>query len=125
MAKVQCVSSVRKISFELSDEQKEFQEVARKFTREEIIPNASKYDKTGEYPWDLIKKAHAIGLLNNHIPQSVGGMGLDILTGCIIAEEMAYGCTGIKTALEASGLGVSSPLLYRKTKIREKKTTND
>lgn len=31
---------------------------------------------------------------------------LSILTGCIIAEELAYGCTGIKTAMEASGLGV-------------------
>lgn len=107
MAKVQCANSVRSISFELSDEQKEFQDVARKFTREEIIPVAAQYDKTGEYPWEIVKKAHAVGLLNGHIPQAVGGMGLDILTGCIIAEELAYGCTGMKTALEASGLGVS------------------
>lgn len=105
LTKVQCKNSVRCISFELSDEQKEFQDVARKFTREKIVPNAPHYDKTGEYPWDIIKKAHAVGLLNGHIPQEVGGMGLDVLTGCIIAEELAYGCTGIKTALEASGLG--------------------
>lgn len=107
MAKVQCANAVRNISFEFSDEQKEFQDVARKFTKEEIIPVAPKYDKTGEYPWELIKKAHAVGLLNGHIPQSVGGMALDVLTGCIIAEELAYGCTGVKTALEGSGLGVS------------------
>jgi len=105
LTKVQCATSVRNISLDLTDEQKEFQEVARKFTREEIIPNAPKYDKSGEYPWDIIKKAHAVGLLNSHIPQSVGGMGLDVLTGCVIAEELAYGCTGIKTALEGSGLG--------------------
>lgn len=98
---------MRSISFDLSEEQKEFQDVARKFTRDEIIPNAAKHDLSGEYPWDIIKKAHSIGLLNGHIPTSVGGMGLDVLTGCIIAEELAYGCTGIKTALEASGLGVS------------------
>lgn len=106
LTKVQCANTVRNISLDLSDEQKEFQEVARKFTREEIIPNAPKHDQTGEYPWDIIKKAHAVGLLNSHIPQSVGGMGLDVLTGCVIAEELAYGCTGIKTALEGSGLGV-------------------
>lgn len=98
---------MRSISFELSDEQKEFQDVARKFTRDEIIPVAAQFDKTGEYPWEIVKKAHSVGLLNGHIPQEVGGMGLDILTGCIIAEELAYGCTGMKTALEASGLGVS------------------
>lgn len=94
--------------FDLSDEQKEFQEVARKFTREEIIPVAPKYDKSGEYPWEIVKKAHSIGLLNSHIPAEVGGLDLSILTGCIIAEEFAYGCTGVKTALEGSGLGVSS-----------------
>lgn len=113
LTKVQCATSVRSISFELSDEQKEFQDVARKFTREEIIPVAAKYDKSGEYPWDIIKKAHAIGLLNGHIPQEVGGLGLDVLTGCIIAEELAYGCTGMKTALEGSGLGVSCNYLLK------------
>lgn len=91
----------------MTEDQKQFQEVARKFTRDEVIPVAAQYDKSGEYPWDVVKKAHSIGLLNSHIPSDVGGMGLDILTGCIIAEELAYGCTGMKTALEASGLGVS------------------
>lgn len=111
LAKVQSVNTVRNISFDLSDEQKEFQDVARKFTREEIIPNAPKYDKTGEYPWEIIKKAHTVGLLNGHIPQEFGGLELDVLTGCIIAEELAYGCTGVKTALEGSGLGVSTVIM--------------
>lgn len=62
-------------------------------------------DRTGEYPWEIIKKAHAQGLLNAHIPEAVGGLNLSILTGCIMAEEVAYGCTGVKTAMEASGLG--------------------
>lgn len=98
---------MRSISFELSDEQKEFQDVARKFTREEIIPVAAKYDQSGEYPWDIVKKAHAIGLLNKHIPKAIGGLELDILTGCIITEELAYGCNGIRTALNGSALAVS------------------
>lgn len=83
------------------------QDMARKFTREEIIPVAAKHDQTGEYPWDIVKKAWSLGLMNNHIPQEFGGLGLDNFTTCLIAEEMAYGCTGIMTALEASSLGVS------------------
>lgn len=94
-------------SFGLNDEQLEMQEVARKFAREEIIPVAAELDRTGAYPWDIIKKSWALGLLNGHIPAHVGGMDLSILTGCVIAEELAYGCTGVKTAMEASGLGVS------------------
>lgn len=33
-------------------------------------------------------------------------MGNSVFDGCLIAEELGYGCTGIMTALEASGLGV-------------------
>lgn len=36
-----------------------------------------------------------------------GGLDMGVFDGCLIGEELAYGCTGIKTALEASGLGVS------------------
>lgn len=45
--------------------------------------------------------------MNNHIPAELGGLELDVFTTCLTAEELAYGCTGIMTALEASGLGVS------------------
>lgn len=94
-------------SFGLNEEQIEFQNVARKFVKDEIIPVAAELDRTGAYPWDIIKKAHATGLMNGHIPESVGGLDMSILTGCVVAEELAYGCTGVKTAMEASGLGVS------------------
>lgn len=36
-----------------------------------------------------------------------GGLDLGVFDGCMVAEELAYGCTGIMTAMEASGLGVS------------------
>lgn len=94
-------------SFGLTEEQRQIQEMARKFTLEEIIPVAAHHDRTGEYPWDIIKKAWSLGLMNNHIPQEFGGLGLNNFTNCLIAEEIAYGCTGIMTAMEASGLGVS------------------
>lgn len=38
---------------------------------------------------------------------STGGMNMGVFEGCLVAEELAYGCTGIMTAMEASGLGVS------------------
>lgn len=36
-----------------------------------------------------------------------GGMGLSIFDSCLITEELAYGCTGVQTAIEANSLGVS------------------
>lgn len=56
----------------LNDTQREFQDVARKFAREEVIPVAAQYDKTGEYPWPLFKKAWSLGLINGHIPAYLG-----------------------------------------------------
>lgn len=106
--------------FSLSDEQKEMEEVAKKFAREEIIPVAAHHDKTGEYPWDIIKKAWSLGLINGHIPQELGGMGLDVLTTCVVAEQIAYGCTGIMTAMEASTLG-QTPVLISGNMEQKKK----
>lgn len=52
--------------------QREMQELARKFTKEEIIPVAAEYDRSGKYPWDIVKKAWSLGLLNKHIPEYCG-----------------------------------------------------
>uniref|UniRef100_A0A2K5ERI6 Medium-chain specific acyl-CoA dehydrogenase, mitochondrial n=1 Tax=Aotus nancymaae TaxID=37293 RepID=A0A2K5ERI6_AOTNA len=92
-------------SFELTEQQKEFQATARKFAREEIIPVAAEYDKTGEYPVPLIRRAWELGLINTHIPENCGGLGLGTFDACLITEELAYGCTGIQTAIEANSLG--------------------
>lgn len=66
------VSSSHFFPLALNETQSEFQELARKFAREEIIPVAAEYDKTGKYPWDVIKKAWSLGLMNGHIPQEYG-----------------------------------------------------
>jgi len=98
------------ISFELSDDQRALQDLARKFAKEHMIPNAEHHDRTGEFPVEVTKKAWELGLMNTHIPQEYGGLGLGVLDGIIITEELAYGCTGIATAMEANGLA-SAPLI--------------
>lgn len=108
------------VNFELSDEQKEYQDLARKFSREEIVPVAPHYDKTGEYPWDVIKKAHGLGLINMHIPKEQGGLDLGIFDTCLVTEELAYGCTGIQTAIEANSLG-QMPVIIAGNKAQKDK----
>ncbi|XP_025898262.1 medium-chain specific acyl-CoA dehydrogenase, mitochondrial isoform X2 [Nothoprocta perdicaria] len=107
-------------SFALSDEQKEFQATARKFAREEVIPVAAEYDKTGEYPFPLIKRAWELGLINLHIPESCGGLGLGSFETCLVTEEIAYGCTGVQTAIEANSLG-QMPLIIAGNDQQKKK----
>ncbi len=95
------------MNFALSEEQTQLQELARKFAKEEIIPKAAHHDETGEYPREIAKKAWELGLMNTHVPQEYGGLGLGVLEGCIITEELAYGCTGIATAMEANTLAAA------------------
>merc|ERR1712227_10034 len=108
------------LNFNVTEEQQEFLDLAEQFTKNEIIPVAPHYDRTGEYPWPVLKKAHETGLMNLHIPQEYGGMGLGTLDGCLITAKMAYGCTGIMTALEANGLG-SMPVMIAGNHEQKKK----
>ncbi|KAK9882824.1 hypothetical protein WA026_023437 [Henosepilachna vigintioctopunctata] len=66
------------------------------------------------------QKAWSLGLVNGHIPEDIGGMDNNVFTGCLIAEELAYGCTGISTALEATGLG-QAPVINAGNKEQKKK----
>src|SRR5207249_8249736 len=62
------------------------------------------------HPADVIAKAHQLGLMNTHIPEELGGLGLGGLEGVLIGEELAWGCSGIGTSIIANVLG-SLPVL--------------
>ncbi|XP_023941190.2 probable medium-chain specific acyl-CoA dehydrogenase, mitochondrial isoform X3 [Bicyclus anynana] len=108
------------LCFELNDEQKALQDLARKFTREEIIPVAAQYDKSGEYPWPIIKKAWEVGLMNGHVPEHCGGLGLGIFEICLVTEEISFGCAGIKAAVATSNIG-QTPVIIAGNKEQQKK----
>ncbi len=99
------------ISFALTEEQQSLRDLAHDFAEGEMRPVAAHHDSSGEYPWEVIKKAHELGLMNTHIEEAQGGLGLGSLDGCLIAEELAWGCTGIGTALEANGLALQPVIL--------------
>ncbi|MFQ5701323.1 MAG: acyl-CoA dehydrogenase family protein [Acidobacteriota bacterium] len=88
----------------LTQEQQQIRDLARDFTQQEIAPAAADHDKTGEFPRDICRKAWELGLMNTHIPEEFGGAGLGVFEGCLIAEEVAAGCTGMGTAMEANSL---------------------
>jgi acyl-CoA dehydrogenase len=98
------------VDFTLTDEQKDLRELAHNFAEKEIRPVAWDYDRDGTWPQDIINKAWEVGLMNVHIPEAYGGPGLDMLSGCVIEEELGWGCSGIGTTLMANGLA-SAPLL--------------
>jgi acyl-CoA dehydrogenase len=92
------------VDFALTEEQQQLRALAHEFAEKEIVPKAAHHDQTGEFPRAICRKAWELGLMNTHIPEAFGGPGLGVLDGCLIAEEVARGCTGIGTAMEANTL---------------------
>jgi acyl-CoA dehydrogenase len=97
------------VDFTLTDEQKDLREMAHNFAAKDMRKVAWEYDKEGTWPEDIIKKAWEVGLMNTHTPEEYGGPGLDYLSGCLIEEELGWGCSGIGTSLAANGLA-SAPV---------------
>lgn len=112
----------RPMAFDLSftEEQQGLIQTARDFTKKEIIPVASKFDESGEFPREILKRAWETGLMNCEVPEEYGGLGLTCLDHCLIQEEVAYGCCGFNTSLAANALG-SLPLLIAGTEAQKKK----
>lgn len=108
------------VDFRLTEEQQMLQTLARDFTRNEIIPVARHHDETGEFPVEVVKKAWEAGLCNTHIPEDCGGLGLGAFEGCLLAEELGYGCTGISTAIAANDLA-EAPLIVAASDAVKKK----
>ncbi|KAG5877644.1 hypothetical protein JTB14_038321 [Gonioctena quinquepunctata] len=107
-------------NFALNDTQREFQELTRKFAREEIIPVAAEHDRENKFPWDVVKKAHSLGLMQGHIPEELGGLGFGVFDSCLMSEELAYGCAGIMSVFESSKLG-QTPVIIAGNKDQKKK----
>src|SRR3954453_20142126 len=98
------------VDFTLTEEQASMRETAHDFAEKEIRPVAWEYDKDGTWPEAIIAKAWEVGLMNAHFPEEYGGVGASYLDGCLIGEELAWGCAAIATTLGANELA-STPVL--------------
>jgi acyl-CoA dehydrogenase len=99
------------ISFALTEEQKALRQLAREFAEKEIRPKAAEYDETSTHPVDVIAKAFEVGLMNPHIPEEFGGLGLPGFDGMLVGEELSWGCSGIAVSIVANTLGAGPVLL--------------
>src|SRR4051794_14869740 len=96
----------------LTDEQREIQELAREFARREIRPIAAEVDERDTHcPVDVVYKAAEVGLTSFMLPEDVGGGGItDVLTGCVVQEELNWGCAAIGNLI-CSGAFFARPVL--------------
>ena len=81
------------MSFDLSEDQRAFQRIAKDFSIKELAPNAGEWDAKGEFPIETIKKAGDLGFCSLYVSEEDGGMGLGRLDSSIIIEQLSAGCT--------------------------------
>jgi acyl-CoA dehydrogenase len=72
-----------------------------------------------QQPREIITKAWELGLMNSHLPAEYGGVGATFLDGCVIGEELAWGCAAIATTLGANDLAAAPVLLGGSEKIKK------
>ncbi len=78
--------------FDLTDEQREIQELARRFTADRITPFAAEWDEKHIFPRDTIREAAELGFAAIYVSEESGGIALGRLEAALIMEAMAYGC---------------------------------
>ena len=78
--------------FDLTDDQREIQELARRFTADAIMPHAAEWDEKHIFPRDTVKAAAELGFGAIYVSEESGGIGLGRLESALIMEAMAYGC---------------------------------
>ncbi|MBI3359753.1 MAG: acyl-CoA dehydrogenase family protein [Chloroflexi bacterium] len=100
------------IGFTLTDEQREFRDLAHKFAEKTIRPVAPEADEKEEVPWEVLDKAFQAGLMTYFIPERYGGGGVEsVLTKAIVDEEVAWGCAGVWTIVGGVALAATPILL--------------
>lgn len=108
------------MDFSLSAEQKEMYEIAFKFAKNEMIPNAAKFDEESTFPKEQIQKSWELGFTNTCIPTEYGGNGFGLLDAVTIGEALSYGCMGMYTSIMCNDLALAPIVIGGSHEQKEK-----
>ena len=97
------------IGFDLTKEQLECQKMAMEFAEKEIKPYAAELDKRPEtaFDWNIVRRFAKANLLGLNVPKEYGGLGVDMMTAVIVAEEIGAACLGIMSAAAGNWLATT------------------
>lgn len=99
------------MDFELTEEQKMFKDMARKFAEQEILPTLKENERQEIFDPGIIKKMAVQGLLAPHMPKEYGGLGLDYVTSAIIWESLCMASLSVTQAAVSGPIQPATNLL--------------
>ena len=106
--------------FSLTEDQLAIQDMAQKFTAEEITPYAAEWDEDHFFPRDTIKKAAELGFGGIYVSEKSGGIGLGRLESAIIMEAMAYGCPSTSAFISIHNMAAWMIDTFGSQKVKDK-----
>jgi alkylation response protein AidB-like acyl-CoA dehydrogenase len=96
------------MDFQLDDAHRQIQQMVREFCEEEVKAQSRRWDETGEFPLDTVRKLGELGLLGITVPEEYGGSALDMMAVAVVVEEIArYDGSLALTVASHNGLGTS------------------
>ena len=107
------------MDFELTTEQKVFQQRVIDFYKKELSPYVEEIEKAGEFPMKFYKRLAAENLLGINFPSEYGGWDADSVTCAILIEEMAKISSGVAGSVTTAGM--TAPALLFKAGSRQQK----
>ncbi len=108
----------------LSKENLYYRDLARQVAEQHVKPVAAELDRTGEYPWEVIKALQETKLMGMWVPKDYGGGGSGLLNLCIVVEEISRRCGAIGCAYVVNALG-SLPIVLGGTEEQKQKYLPD
>ena len=96
---------------ELSDEQREIRELARRFADERVAPTAAARDEGHVFPAELLAELAELGLLGICVPECLGGAGADYLSYCLALEEFSRADASLGVTVAVHTGAVALPLV--------------
>src|SRR5213596_433685 len=96
---------------ELTDEQREIGELARRFADEMIAPHAAGWDREHRFPREVFAQLGELGLMGVCVPDSAGGAGADFLSYVLVLEQLSRGDAGVGVTVAVHTSAVTLPIL--------------
>src|SRR4051794_9807817 len=96
---------------ELTDEQREIRELAKRVADEVIAPDAAEWDREHRFPKDVFAQLGELGLMGVCVPDSAGGAGADFLSYVLVLEELSRADAGVGVTVAVHTSAGTLPIL--------------
>jgi butyryl-CoA dehydrogenase len=99
------------MNIQLTEEQRQVQDLCREFAAKELTPNARRWDAEHHFPREAVKKLAEMGLLAVAVPSEWGGAGMDNVSYAVAMEEISRGCAGTGVIMSVNNSLYCDPVM--------------